>query len=85
MLAATTSHSTLPSSPNVNQVAKIVSPWWLRLIPHPGSEFAGEFHQMPWKLVAAAKLGCALNMQVGIGLANCSSVIGFVCGIPFTV
>src|SRR5579862_10057479 len=53
-----TSHRPVPSTSYVNHVAKRTSPCCVRLMPHPDSEFAGEFHQRPCTFTATLLPDC---------------------------
>ena len=58
-------HSGLPVASYVNHVAKIVSLWWLKLIPQPDSEPAGDLHHKPWKLAVATDGPALAAVAVG--------------------
>ena len=46
--ACAKSHSGVRSKSYVNHVAKITSPWCVKLIPQPDSEPPGAAHQISW-------------------------------------
>src|SRR5664279_2315964 len=62
--AVTEYHSGVRLMSYVNQVAKMIVSWWVKLMPQPDSESAGKAHHRSWKLVALVRSGSTQTKNI---------------------